>query len=201
MENLAKALVKFQSEVPVIPKNRTAKIPTRNGGSYEYTYADLGDIWAAIRQPLKDNGLAVTQGLKGGSDGYIGIETTIWHDSGETYATTVEAPATGKTTQEVGSLTTYYKRYALGAVLGISTEDDDDGKAGNSPQPIRSAASLPTPLSEAKAMLRFQIKEAGLNPEQAKGYAWVKDATAADIGKIKGLTEALKLGKVVEPEG
>ena len=50
--SLTEALVAFQASVPTIPKNRTAKIPTKNGGSYSDSYVDLTDILEAIRQPL-----------------------------------------------------------------------------------------------------------------------------------------------------
>jgi hypothetical protein len=133
--NLASALIKFQSEVPVIPKNKTAKIKTKAGYDYSYNYADLADIWEAIRQPLKDNGLAVTQFLKS-SDTTDFIVTKIWFNNGETESEEFALPTSGKTPQEVGSVITYYKRYALGAALGISTEEDDDAKSGNTkPEP------------------------------------------------------------------
>ena len=136
---LAKALVKFQSEVPVIPKSQTAKIATKTGRDYSYTYADLSDIWLAIRKPLKENGLAVTQMLTS-NDSTDFINTKIWHESGETENETFAIPTGGKTPQEVGSVITYYKRYALSSALGISTEEDDDCKSGNKapePKPIQ----------------------------------------------------------------
>ena len=133
-DKLARALVMFQGVVPVIPKNRTAKIPTKSGGSYSYQYADLSDIWDAIRSPLRDNGLAVTQQLCGpnGSPD-VGITTTIWHESGQHDTSTIYVSAKDKTPQEVGSLLSYFKRYALAAALGISTDQDDDGAAASMP--------------------------------------------------------------------
>jgi len=128
---LAAALVAFQASAPTINKGRTALIPTKSGGSYSYKYADLSDIWDAIREPLKANGLAVTQSLTGGSSGFLGIRTTVWHQSGQHMSDTVELAITSRTPQEVGSQVTYFKRYALSALLGLSTEDDDDGAAAS----------------------------------------------------------------------
>ena len=147
--NLASALVKFQSEVPVIPKNQTAKIPMKSGGSYSYKYADLADIWEAIRKPLKDNGLAVTQFLKS-SETTDYIVTKIWFNNGETEAQDFAIPTGGKTPQEVGSVITYYKRYALSAALGISTEEDDDGASGNSKPEPKPEPKKETPAESAK---------------------------------------------------
>lgn len=132
--DLAAALVEFQAEAPTINKGRTALIPTKNGGSYSYKYADLSDIWESIRPALKANGLAVTQSLTGGSGGYMGITTTVWHKSGQNISDTVEMAIQGRSPQEVGSQVTYFKRYALSALLGLSTEDDDDGAAASRPR-------------------------------------------------------------------
>lgn len=128
---LAAALVAFQASAPTINKGRTALIPTKSGGSYSYKYADLSDIWESIREPLKANGLAVTQSLTGGSSGFMGIRTTVWHKSGQHISDTVELAINQRTPQEVGSQVTYFKRYALSALLGLSTEDDDDGAAAS----------------------------------------------------------------------
>lgn len=137
--DLAAALVAFQASAPSINKVRTALITTKTGGSYSYKYADLSDIWDAIREPLKANGLAVTQSLTGGSSGFMGIRTTVWHKSGQNISDTVELAINSRTPQEVGSQVTYFKRYALSALLGLSTEDDDDGAAASRSRPAEPA--------------------------------------------------------------
>lgn len=147
--SLAGALVNFQSIVPVIPKNQTANIPMKSGGSYSYKYASLADIWEAIREPLKSNGLAVTQMLKS-TDTKDFIVTKIWFEGGESESQDFAIPTSGKTPQEVGSVVTYYKRYALGAALGISTEEDDDGVIGNKKPSIV--------LDESKILPRAKVK-------------------------------------------
>lgn len=128
--DLAAALVAFQASAPTINKGRTADM-----GQYSYKYADLTDIWDAIREPLKANGLAVTQSLTGGSTGFMGIKTTLWHKSGQHVSDIVEMDVSRRTPQQVGSQVTYFKRYALSAVLGLSTEEDDDGAAASRSRP------------------------------------------------------------------
>ena len=196
-DKLAAALVAFQGDVPTIPKNREAKIPTKSGGSYSYRYADLTDIWDAIRGPLKKNGLAVTQTLKGGSTGFMGIRTTVWHSSGQHLTDVVEVRTEGKTPQEVGSLVTYYKRYALSAALGIATDEDDDGAAASAAPPVKSKSSVKT-LEAAKQELRDAIAKSGVD---GNDYKWVAGATVEDIEKIRGIAAALNLGKVPEHVG
>lgn len=173
LDKLTSALVKFQAIVPVVSKNRTANIPLKAGGSYSYKYADLADIWDAVRKPLADSGLAVTQTLQGGSDGHTAIETTIWHESGQSLASTLDVPTQGKTAQEVGSQLTYYKRYALGSALGISTEEDDDGQAGNAAPKAAPKASAHKPASEKQlGLIKTLAKRAGYDDD------WLLEVTS-----------------------
>lgn len=165
--DLAAALVAFQGSAPVIHKGRTALIPTKSGGSYSYKYADLSDIWESIREPLKTNGLAVTQSLTGGSTGFLGIRTTVWHTSGQCVSDTVELAINSRTPQEVGSQVTYFKRYALSALLGLSTEEDDDGAAASRSRPAAEPEPPPRTdlddaldeLDDAVAALNLQTGE------------------------------------------
>lgn len=147
--DLASGLVSFQASVPTIPKNRVAKIAIKSGGSYSYNYADLTDIWDAIRAPLEKNGLAVTQALVGGSSGWTGIKTTVWHSSGQSISETVEMQTQGRSPQEIGSQVTYFKRYALAAVLGIATDEDDDGNAASGSVPEVKVGATLNELKEA----------------------------------------------------
>lgn len=216
LDKLAAALVAFQGEVPVIPKNRTAKIPTKAGGSYSYKYADLSDIWDAIRQPLRKNGLAVTQQLCGPvGSAEIGITTTTWHESGQNSRSTIYLSTVGKSPQEVGSLLTYFKRYALSAALGISVDEDDDGAAASSPrqaQPARVSApprnaELPQkkPADVKRDQLRDLAKERGWDTaavaDAFSSYALVtnekpEDIRSASAEDIDAFMVALKAGAV-----
>lgn len=196
---LAHALVLFQGVVPVIPKNRTAKIPTKTGGSYSYQYADLSDIWDAIRSPLRDNGLAVTQQLcspHGSNE--VGITTTIWHESGQHDSSTFYVSTAQKNPQEVGSLLTYYKRYALAAALGISTDQDDDGVAATH-------AARPAPKPSAADVKRQQLKDLALSrgwelSRVAEVYASSVqggDLRSAPADEIEAFMTSLEAGVIV----
>lgn len=192
---LASALVKFQGQVPVIPKNKTAKIQMKNGSSYSYKYADLADIWEAIRKPLMDNGLAVTQ-LPKSSNTTDFIVTKIWHESGETESEDFALPTGGKTPQEVGSVITFYKRYALGAALGISTEEDDDAQSGNK-APEKKEIIKPTAdvLAKAKKVINDKLEELGHNnvvDKKGKIYSIIEKST------IDNLEDAEKVMDILE---
>lgn len=130
---LAAALAKAQAAIPPVRKDKTAKIPTKAGSSYSYSYSDLAGIWDAIRSPLSDNGLSVVQ-MPGQSDGWVSVETMLMHASGQWISSTVSARTGDTTPQAIGSAITYLRRYALGPMIGVVSDDDDDGNTASQPQ-------------------------------------------------------------------
>lgn len=118
MKNIYKALASFQQSCPIIHKDTEG---------YGYTYADLPKIYSVIMPLLKENGLGFTQVLKD-----RGIETTLFHvESGETITGYAEVPTDIELSkmnayQVMGSAYTYFRRYALSAMLGIVTDKDTD---------------------------------------------------------------------------
>lgn len=128
---LACSLAKAQGEFGKVLKDITAKIQTKNGGSYSYQYADLASVLEAIRKPLSDNGLAIMQPTSCNGD-KVSITTILSHSSGEWISSSLVLPVEPNSDkqpyiQAVGSAVTYGKRYALCGLLGISAESDDDG--------------------------------------------------------------------------
>ena len=131
---LAEALSSFQSRIGAIPRTREVKVETRSGGSYKFKYAPHEDIIEHIRQPLGEAGLSVSQHLSSLPDGIPALRTMLLHSSGERIEDVFPLPIReGMTAQELGSAVTYIRRYALSAILGLATDEDDDGNhaAGN----------------------------------------------------------------------
>lgn len=122
--NLAEALAAFQADMPVIPKSQKAKVPTKAGGSYEYTYAGLPDVSAVVMPLLTSHGLAFSVCPRVTEHGgeVVGI---LLHTSGERLEASL--PLFGRQAQEIGSALTYARRYLLGCMTGVVTDDDDDG--------------------------------------------------------------------------
>lgn len=86
------------------------------------------------------HGLAIIQFPTSGFDGGVGVKTVILHTSGEHLESTISIDAPfekgvdkggnpferkGYTGQQAGALISYLRRYALAAVAGVATEDDD----------------------------------------------------------------------------
>lgn len=122
---LAKALAKFQGEIKN-PSN------TATNPYFKSKYAPLNDVLNLVRPLLSKNGLSIVQAPSGDGENIV-VTTTLIHESGEW----IEFPplvlkADKATAQGAGSAITYARRYALSAVLGISSEDDDDGNHAES---------------------------------------------------------------------
>lgn len=128
-ESIAKlslALVKVQGELNAVSKD--GKNP-----HFKSTYATLQNIVESTREALHRNGLAVVQTF-GQTDGtYIDLTTTLLHESGEWMSGTITVRPTKPDPQGLGSAATYARRYAYSAILGIVTDDDDDGNAASQP--------------------------------------------------------------------
>lgn len=115
--DLAAALCQAQAEFPAIPKTKTVR--TRQ---YEYSYAPLDVILAAVRPILGRHGIAIMQSISAES-----ITTSLIHTSGQ-HLTSDAAPVRPQMegAQAFGGAVTYAKRYSLCAMLGIAPEDDTD---------------------------------------------------------------------------
>jgi hypothetical protein len=135
---LAAALAKVQSALPEIHKDRTAKVETRGGGSYKYSYADLSAVTKAIMPILGANGLAWVTRPTLTTEGRFVLAYELRHTSGEAVSGEYPLPANGSP-QELGSAISYGRRYSLCCVTGVAPESDDDDAAAASAEPRRQA--------------------------------------------------------------
>lgn len=116
---LAKALAKAQSVMKHAAKTKTNPF-------HKNKYADLTDVWDVLRKPLSDNGLSIVQ-LPATDQGYLVLTTMLLHTSGEWISSVFRLKSKAETAQEIGGALTYARRYALAAITGNSSDDDDDG--------------------------------------------------------------------------
>ena len=129
INELAAALSKAQGAFENPKKNREVRVTSkRTGATYKFSYATFDEIVDCIRKPLADNGLSFTQGVNGAV-----ITTMLLHASGQWLSTElpIKAGEADNAAQAMGSAITYAKRYALTAMLGIASEEDDDGNAAD----------------------------------------------------------------------
>ena len=169
VDQVFSALSAAQGEFGPITKDRTVTVKKKDGGSYTYQYADLATIIGACRYSLAAYGLCVTQLF----DPPV-LLTVLGHTSGQ-YITSRShlAHATDPDPKAVGSDITYMRRYAYCALLGVSTEEDDDGDLATEashgatrgttthvarPQPAAPSPPPPPATKRSATWIRFSAK-------------------------------------------
>lgn len=191
LDALAAALVKAQATFPPIDPDGIGQV----GQNRNYKYATLAHIFEVVRPVLAANGLSVTQTCEPGEPNTIRLTTTLLHSSGQWMSGTAVLPLANNTPQGYGSAMTYARRYQLAAILGIASEDDDDGHEGSQgrassatrartapPPPPRPASGQPTykdmtPTNmtpEGRAWFFGRLRDLGLDHESAAKLLGIK---------------------------
>lgn len=122
--NLWLALLAFQQDMPTVPKTKTARVPTKTGGSYQYTYADLAVVSAAATPLLVKHGLVYVSTPGSGERGYELTGHIVHAATGQEVSGAL--PLFGTSSQDIGGSITYMRRYLMGCLTGIITDDDTD---------------------------------------------------------------------------
>lgn len=164
---LAAALNEVQSALK--PLRRNADNPF-----FKSNYTDLAAMCETLYPLLTKHGFSVVQGGDGAS-----LSTLLLHTSGEWIETSLPMPVTDNP-QKLGSVVTYYRRYALAAIVGAASEgEDDDGNAASHPQ---ARPSAPSPANRPPA-------ESGARPTPPAPAARATGAGPASPGDAVEVTE------------
>jgi len=124
IKNIIVAMTKVQTEIK-------GMIPDAKNPFFKSNYITLDGILEYIRPILSKNGIWLVQEAKG-LDLHVSVTTSLYHSSGEFIQTeTLEMLPVKNDPQALGSVITYLKRYQLSAMLGISSEVDDDANKGS----------------------------------------------------------------------
>jgi hypothetical protein len=127
---LSEALAKAQAQMTAATFNRV-------NPHFKSKYADLASVLDAIRKPLADNALSVTQTTEIRDQGLV-LVTTLRHSTGQWIASEYPLP-TGVKPQELGSALTYARRYSLSAIACIAADEDDDAEGARTSGQVSSA--------------------------------------------------------------
>ena len=193
VSQLAAALCKAQSTM-------THAIKDANNPFFHSKYADLASVVEASRPSLAKNGLSVVQCTWGNA-----LFTRLLHESGEWIEGSIELKPMRQVKdkgweeshdpQSYGSCITYARRYAMAAITGVATEDDDGNAASGNKvvktvdvKPANPATSPPVaavenqashpPAPQGKSVeeLRLELAELGQIAVDAGIYATLGDA-------------------------
>lgn len=171
---MAQALALFQEECPSIRRVKTATVMKNGVKQYDYHFAPLDEIARVIRPVLAKHGLSYTH------DGSIAgneVETvcTLQHVEGAKRTATFRGPidtSGGKNPiQQVASARSYGRRYSLMDVLGLTTEEDDDGHGAGE-------GTGQTISEPQEADLRALMRE--VKVDEQKFSAWLKKSVGVE---------------------
>jgi len=169
INELAGALSKAQGQI--VPAKYDAQNP-----HLKSRYTTLASVWDAIRKPLSDNGLAVVQIVTTEPDGMY-LLTRLMHSSGQfvqaTYPIAAGDSRGVSAAQAVGSALTYARRYSLTALVGVVSDDDDDGNSAADPHTLRRFQPQPQRQPE-------QSSGAGKQPQDPPGFSVWADWSRPD---------------------
>ncbi|QWG81380.1 MULTISPECIES: ERF family protein [Bacillus cereus group] len=188
---LAKALVKFNSEVNKIAKDA-------DNPFFKNNYATLDTIIDEIRPILSKHGLSIMQ-IPSGDGQNVTLKTLLLHESGEWLESDeLTMKPVKNDPQAVGSCITYARRYSLAAFLSLNTGEDDDGNGatygkGNKPnqngnsgqapnKPVGNGNSSSNGKASEKQMKMIHAKIAHISALAKTDKQTIEDTLKGNIG-------------------
>lgn len=180
---ISPAFVKAQATVK--PALKDARNP-----HFGSTYADLASAFAACREALAENGIAVLQAPS--ADGRrVSVCTMLLHESGEWMRSTLTLTAMKDDPQAIGSAITYARRYGLMSMVGLAAEDDDGNAASAPPQQRQQAQRRDT--KPQNFCEEYEQKPAPPASKPAAGPDWMSlISKARSKVEIEGVRVALE---------
>lgn len=135
--SLADALCAAQKQMQNPKKDKTARVRTKSGGEYTYSYTTLDAVLDVVRPALNEQGVFLSQHSESASGGML-LHTRVMY--GDVMQELDVTPYQyDKDPQEFGKRETYARRYSLLKAFGLAGDDDTDGDtgAGGSEPPAR----------------------------------------------------------------
>ena len=174
---LAAALVAAINEVG------TGVVADAENPFHKNSYATLGAHLAATKGTFAKHGLAIVQ-FPYGDGNQVGVNTMVVHKDGGYVQQFVTLPV-GETVkgQDAGSLFSYLRRYAIAAVAGLATTDDD----AESDRIVRTPAKAPAQAYVAKTAAAPAARPAAPAAPVAIPAGDIDPAAIIPFGRNKGV--------------
>lgn len=192
INELAVALNKAQSEFMVAKKD--AKNPF-----FKSKYATLNSVYEAVAPALLSNGFTIIQPIVDNN-----VETTLVHASGQFITSSCPIVcAKQNDPQAMGSAITYARRYSLASLLGVMTDEDDDGekamgrqtKQASAPEKKEPQKPVPAPTEKPKEPSlkeRFENCVKFLSAQEDKSMKLEDAKTQAIVARVQGILNELQ---------
>jgi hypothetical protein len=184
ISEISKAIIAFHSKMPKIKKEATNPF-------FKNKYASLSNILEVVNPILNECGLAILQ-LPAGTNQ---LETILLHESGEFISEVYEMKPAKQDPQGQGSAITYQRRYALGAILSLNIDEDDDGNKASEPAPPKPIERKPisddsfAKMCDAMRKAKDQHAAADIQMKQTKWYTFDDQQTNITNQIIDNLPE------------
>ena len=170
-ETLADALAEFQKQVKAANREGTAK----DRGNKERKYSTLEDLLKSL-EPALELGISHSQTFD-----FLPLEnevltilvtTLFFKDEKIESKLPLRDPKNPNVMHALGTAITYSRRYALGAIYGIGSEEDDD------------AMSLNDQPNQKQSSTINRSPQRGANARQAKPNSAVKEIVGDLTGRV-----------------
>lgn len=166
---LITALAAARAEFGPIRRTKTVSVTKKSGGTYTFRYAPYEEIVEAVEKPLLGHGIVFTHVIENEE-----LVTLLFHESGEWMQSRIPL-GRAYDMQGYGSQLTYSRRYALSGILGIATDDDDDGNIADGNQ----FEEIEKP-HKPKAAHNPSMKENTIGPEAGHALALAVELAVPD---------------------
>lgn len=169
------ALLEFQKKGISIKKSS-------DNPHFKNSYADINEVLEKVRPALSEVGIVLTQTLDPN-----GLKTILYDTASETQIESYLEFSQKGDPQKLGSNITYYRRYAIVAMLALEAEDDDGNVASTSTPAARPAQRPAAPAAPAAP---------AMTPELAIG----RIAQTTSLAQLKSTWDALPSAVQKDPE-
>ena len=186
--NLMKAMIASAPEIRSIAKNKQA---------YGYKYATLDSLIDMLRDVLPKHGLWFTQ-IPTRSEEESVLTTRVFHESGEwledsILMTDTELQGKANDTQKLGASITYFRRYVLSSIFGVSADEDVDGNLASKERPQQARPQPTAQKIDSKTYLKKEIRE---RIEQGA----TEDSVLGDFANILGTNIIKQVDQMTDDE-
>lgn len=169
------ALAASQAEVENATKSST-------NPHFKNRYADLAEVLNTVRPVFAKHGLSLIQSPS--FDGALASVTTmIAHTSGGYITSTASCVPNKSDAQQIGSATTYLRRYALAAMCGVAQEDDDGNSVRHDEKPAELPVAVAKAIAEAESVESLRALYKSLPKTQQMAAMPAIDARKSKLNK------------------
>lgn len=154
----SETLIEFSKAFAKTQQEMKQPLKDANNPFFKSKYVPLENVVEAITESASKNGLSFTQFPSSDEFGNVTVGTLVMHESGEWIEyDPIKMKPVKNDPQSIGSAITYAKRYALSAIFGITSDQDDDGNEATQTkkQPAKKASDPVVSIEQAN----FYLKE------------------------------------------